>query len=142
MARRWRRHLLAWLIVVVFVGTGVVLYVPTLHWGLVGLVRRDSFFHGRPTSYWRFALKDQFSGNPDRELAQGGKEAVPVLIELLNGEGRNVRRDAAKVLGWIGPPARAAIPALEAAMEEEDFVLRFTAGQALKRIAPEEDLED
>jgi hypothetical protein len=27
-------------------------------------------------------------------------------------------------------------------MEEEDFVLRFTAGQALKRIAPEEDLED
>jgi len=141
MARRWKTHFLTWLIVLVLIGTGVVLYVPALHWGLIGLVRRDRFFHGRPTSYWRFALNDQFSGNPDHELAQGGKEAVPVLIELLNGEGRTVRRRAAKVLGWIGPPARAAIPALQEAMEEEDFVLCINASQALKRIAPEEDQE-
>src|SRR6266511_3969450 len=116
MARRWKKHFLIWLTAVLLVGTGIVLYVPALHWGLIGLVRRESFFHGRPTSYWRLELMNPTSRAAE-ELAQGRAAAVPVLVEILNGQGRGLRARAAHLLGRIGPPAEAAIPALQEAME-------------------------
>lgn len=143
MARRWKRHAFAWLLLALLVATIVVLYVPALHWGLLGLVRGDSFFHGLPTSYWRFQLEGGTDPvERDRaawELERGGPAALPVLIEILQDRQTHARIEAAQVLEHMGPAARPAAPALREAMEEEDdVVLRYTYWAALKRIAPEE----
>src|SRR5436305_421141 len=37
-----------------------VLVVPAWRWGVVGLVRGESFFQGRPTSYWAQVLRDRW----------------------------------------------------------------------------------
>src|SRR6516162_2671768 len=98
------------------VGTIVVLYVPALHWGIIGLVRGDSFFHGLPTSYWQFQLEGGTDPvEQDRaawELERGGPAALPVLIEILEDRGTPARPEAAQVLEHMGSAARPAAPAL------------------------------
>lgn len=37
----------------------VVLGTPFCRYGMVGLIRGESFYQGRPTSYWRGAVKDR-----------------------------------------------------------------------------------
>src|SRR5258708_6904578 len=86
---------------------------------LLGLLGRESFYQGRPTRYWRQALRDP-SPTVQKEthdaLKSGGASATPVLAELLR-EGRGedwatgVRLTAATLLRDIGPEARAAVPA-------------------------------
>ena len=56
-----------------------------------------------------------------RPRVQGGRgrsRHVPALIALLKDEDSLVRRHAAAALGWIGPAAKEAIPALEAAARD------------------------
>lgn len=82
------------------------------------------------------------------EVGPAGKDAVPFLISVLNRadpfQSRDTsaekRRpeDAAKTLGRIGPEARAAVPALEAALEDPDGNIRTSTGLALWRIAHSE----
>ncbi len=82
------------------------------------------------------------------EIGPAGKDAVPLLISVLNRadpyQGRDTsmekRRpeEAAKTLGRIGPEARAAVPALEAALKDPDGGVRIAAGLALWRIARSE----
>src|SRR5215471_4901474 len=72
-------------LVVLAVAAGVV-FEPT---GVVlGRLRGETFYRGRPVSSWRRALKDP---DPKAHVAAvdalkgGGAEAVPVLVELLQG---------------------------------------------------------
>ena len=78
------------------------------------------------------------------------KKAIPALIELLNDKDPNARWGAAESLGWIGPKAKAAVPALQKALDDTglagsvnpDGSRKFravfvAAGEALKKIDPE-----
>ena len=107
---------------------------------MIGLIRGDRFFHGRPTSYLRFELKDLSFGGRQRataELAQGGPPAVPVLVQMLRDHDKFTRSEAADILAQIGPPAQDAVPALVEAMKDPDQHLQWRAEKALDRILPE-----
>src|SRR5438132_9378996 len=88
---------------------------------LQGVLKRDSFFRGKPTTYWRKALNDSTPSvhlETLQQLKEGGPSAVPVLVELLKGapnsdwEAAKVRWLAAEILGQIGAEAKGAVPAL------------------------------
>ena len=65
-------------------------------------------------------------------------EAIPNLIEALRQGTHLVREDAARVLGNIGPDAKAAVSALAEAQKDEVADVRWSAAEALKKIqAPE-----
>ncbi len=80
-----------------------------------------------------------------RVLGAAAKASVPWLIECLSSEpDPAVRADVAAALGWIGPEARAAIPALLKATNDPDPDLRRSALFALANIerwAPERAVE-
>jgi HEAT repeat protein len=60
--------------------------------------------------------------------------AVPALIQLLQNGGIHDRKIAALTLGAIGPVAEEAVPALLAAVEDEDDGLAEIAEAALEQI--------
>jgi HEAT repeat protein len=61
---------------------------------------------------WLLRLTGTGSGPSRPHVLDGGKEAVPVLIELVREEEPWVRILAIRSLGRIGPEAREAVPAL------------------------------
>jgi hypothetical protein len=73
-------------------------------------------------------------------LGAGGKGAVSTLVGVLQGpvlhDYLGVRREAAASLGKIGSEAKAAVPALIAALRDEDWTIRSAAAAALPDIAP------
>src|SRR5437867_5222939 len=112
---------------------------------LLGLLRNESFYRGRPTTYWGRALRDEdptVQVETRKVLKEGGAAAVPVLVELLR-EGRGSgsaaaeeRWTAATLLGQIGPEARAAVPALIEALKDPDPHVRSVAVSALSEVDP------
>lgn len=62
------------------------------------------------------------------------KEAVPLLIDCLEDKSAQVRALSAEVLGEIGPDARAAVRALDIALDDSDARVRACVQEALKRI--------
>ena|SRR5689334_1925358 len=64
-------------------------------------------------------------------------EAVAALIEALETPDQNVRCRAAVVLGWIGPRAKAAIPALRQAGKEGPDNVFLGTTDAINRIDPD-----
>ena len=78
------------------------------------------------------------STNPDvargaaHDLIMSGATAVPVLLKLLQEGSASVRGYAIQILGEIGPAAKDAVPALEAALQ--DASLRPAAETALQKI--------
>ena len=58
------------------------------------------------------------------------------VIEVLKDKNVTVRRSAAIGLGYFGEEAKAAIPALQAALHDRDARVREAAGVALSRIDP------
>jgi HEAT repeat protein len=57
-------------------------------------------------------------------------------VEVLRDDNYMTRRAAAAALGSIGPGARAAIPALKAALSDEEVEVRRQAAESLQKIAP------
>src|SRR5947209_4038854 len=87
-----------------------VLLDPT--YVLRGVLRGQSFFQGRPTSYWHRELQSEdpaVAAEAQRRLREGSVAAVSVLAELLgelpgsDGQGAEVRRQAADLLRELGP---------------------------------------
>lgn len=65
-------------------------------------------------------------------LGKAGGETVPGLVTLLRDPSANARQQAMKALLEIGPPARAALPAIEKALKEDtDDWVRINAVAAL-----------
>lgn len=106
---------------------------------LKGALRGDPWYNGRPATAWHDDLAD-----PDeitRSLAAEklrDPAAIPVLEHLLRSAGpAEPRWYAADVLGQIGEPARAAGPALVAALQDPDPTVRKVAVQSVGKLAPE-----
>jgi len=75
-------------------------------------------------------------------LVRIGGQAVPALINILNGSNSDMRVCAAEVLSRIGPAAQAAVPSLIRAIENRDpqqaaQTLNCSAVRALGGIGPE-----
>ena len=59
---------------------------------------------------------------------------MPVLIEALNNEEKEVRQAAVYALKIIGPDAKSAVPALIESLNDEDKEVRNAVVKALNRI--------
>jgi HEAT repeat protein len=71
------------------------------------------------------------------KLGPKGKAAVPALIQALDDESPDVRKEVAAALGKIGPDANEAIPALILRLEDTETSVCARAVEALARIGPE-----
>ncbi len=69
-------------------------------------------------------------------MGPAATEAVPTLLELLQGESVQNRKLAAWTLGYIGQGAVEAIPALLVAVRDSDEGVRKMACEALEKISP------
>lgn len=67
-------------------------------------------------------------------MGDDAEPAVPALIEMLTNGDIHDRKLAALTLGEIGPAAEEAIPALFAAVDDEDESLAEMAEEALQQI--------
>jgi HEAT repeat protein len=78
-----------------------------------------------------------FSGEVFEVLGSIGSPAVPALVAVLRDEKEASRRSSAVMaLGQMGPAARAAVPALRAALQDEEEGVRGAAIYALANVAP------
>jgi HEAT repeat protein len=136
----------------------VLAFVSPLSVIIFGLIRNESFYKGRPTSYWspvvRAWAQSKFGIKRDPwmqkimnilnlrdeiakpEVLEGRRTAMQVLIDLLKDEDSNVRQEAAAALGNLGPLAKPAIPALSETLNDQDSTVRYRAVEALGRIGP------
>jgi HEAT repeat protein len=64
------------------------------------------------------------------------REAVPTLLELLQGASVQNRKLAAWTLGYIGQGAVEEIPALRVALRDSNEGVRKMAREALEKISP------
>ncbi len=80
---------------------------------VLGTLRGDSWFGGKPSSYWRRLLREEDAP------ALKAPEAVPVLREALRDKNPGVRARAAFTLGALGPQASAAVPDLIEALNDD-----------------------
>jgi HEAT repeat protein len=77
------------------------------------------------------------TGHLAGDLTPMGPAAVPALEQAIEAGGkREGRHVAVVVLGQIGPPAKAAVPALVAALKDPEPLTREAAAEALGRIGP------
>jgi HEAT repeat protein len=127
-----KRERLLWAGVLALGALAAALVLSPLGLILLGWLRGEAFFDGKPTSYWVSRL-----ANPEThveaidELAQGKGAALPVLLEAMHSEDVAVRRRAAVVLGQIGPEAREAIGPLSELLKDPDATVRSYAAMAL-----------
>jgi hypothetical protein len=100
----------------------------------------DTVYDGKPASAWAADLK-----NPDRGVRERatravmkiGAPAVPHLVKVLEGsKDWQVRRGVLTAFLRMGKNAKAATPALLAALQGPDADERDTAAEALGRIGP------
>lgn len=106
---------------------------------LMGYLKGEPFFDGRPTGYWERSLRADPATRVSaiERMEQCGEEGVDVLKSLLNsanGVSAEVRWTAAEILGKIGPDAERAGSALLAALEDPDPHVRAIAAASLAKV--------
>src|SRR5262249_40164800 len=129
---------------------------------VVGWVKGEAFYQGRPTSYWKSnvlahvrqwesskrsapagtfeTLMDSiWQGQPSQDLAVLANDptAVPVLTQFLNDSDPYIRMLGIEVLDFLGPSAREAVPSLMECLNDEDELVRDMAAFALHDIDPQ-----
>ncbi len=133
-----------WLVIVgglLLVAGLAVVFDPTHV--LLGTLRFERFYQGRPTSFWEQCLLDASPGrstNTAKQLTDSGEEAVPILVDILRrhrsggGPSAELRRSVAQILGQIGPRADPAVPDLLELLHDPDPQTRALAALALGKI--------
>jgi HEAT repeat protein len=87
--------------------------------------KEDVVYKGQPMSAWVAQVKggDAFSRQEAlkafEEIGPGDEDIVPNLADAMQDESWEVRLLAAQALGRIGPKAKEAVPALNAALGKE-----------------------
>ena len=72
-----------------------------------------------------------------KEIGEGAKEAVPVLIETLEASEYSVKAAAAKALGEMGEEGKLAIPSLVKLLEAFEYSVKAAAVEALGKMGEE-----
>jgi HEAT repeat protein len=135
-----RRFLMSLGVVLALLAVGVWIE-PT---GVVlGWMNGEPFYQNRPTRYWSKALTSSDPATQTQThqaLKDGGRSAVPVLVEVLQkDDNAEARWKAADLLGRLGPDGRqmpAALSALTAALRDTNPHVRAVAATALSSLGP------
>jgi len=127
------------LVVAIFLLVGVAALWLDPTGVLMGHLRGEPFFDGRPAGYWERSLRADPATQVTaiEKLEQGGTEAAVVLESLLsskNGASAEVRCTAAEILGKIGPDAEQAGSTLLAALKDTDLHVRAIAAASLAKV--------
>jgi len=69
-----------------------------------------------------------------RALSRLGKDSVPILIKALSDKDAQVRREAVWSLGRLGKQAAPVVDALKKMLSDNDYVVRYAAGEVLKQL--------
>ncbi len=132
-----KKRLLVGLTVLLLLGGVAVCLEPT---GVVlGWLHGEAFYHQRPARYWGKALTDadpKTQVEAHQQLKEGGRTAVPVLAQLLQGGDAEARWRAADLLGQLGAEGHEAVPALVQALRDDDPHVRSVAVKSLAGIGP------
>src|SRR6516164_8322257 len=90
------------------VSLAIAMALPASHYVIVGILHQESFYNGRPTSYWIDALKHEpFARRsaPAQDigayLREGGFEALPVLRQMLHDQDTQVASEARMAISLI-----------------------------------------
>jgi HEAT repeat protein len=128
MRKRWP---LAIVLVIVILVAVAWIFPTTIYW-LVGSLRGEATFDGKPTDYWVHALNQEGflghkppAGDAGKTLKEGGAAAVPVLSEIARGPDDNLRQQALNALSLMGPDAKGAKPVLQETIKNEKDRSRF-----------------
>ncbi len=129
------KHPLLWLGIVLLAGLGAIVLIPAARLVVLGYVRNDRWYQGKPAGYWMQHLEDNAAGSATIDAVRR-PEAVPVLVAILKDPANSdfVRTRAAEALGQIGPSA---VPALGEALTHADAGVRWRAVRALREIGPD-----
>jgi HEAT repeat protein len=117
-----------------------VLVTALNHHEVVGYryVARKDLPHGLQYPVWRIKASLKIGGWPSKGLdGAGDAQDVPPLVKALRHPDPDRRAEAAHELGWIGPPAKAAIPALIQALKDSEGLLRVSVALALAQVDPD-----
>src|SRR5258708_38789049 len=122
-------------IILVGVGLAAMIAVVWLDptYILLGLLRNESFYRGRPTSFWRVVFHRAVHGEPEDKIRAHEEmlgieptygqsmdtAAIPVLVELLDDEDEETRFVACNALDARGTEAAPAVPALPPMQHQE-----------------------
>ena len=128
------------------------LLVPVFFWGILALpalLRREHFYHGRPTSHWSKEIRkwldnpvawspswpdDWFGKSPQPAILGHDPSATPVLIDLLQDKDPVVREMAIKFLPFLlhsRPERKRLVSTLIEAAKQEDALFAQEARRAL-----------
>jgi hypothetical protein len=128
-----RKTVLKWLALAVMGATAIggALFEPT---GIVrGVIRKESFFRHRPTSYWREVLRaDGQAGRLSPETLEtfGELDAIPILRKCATDVDADVRWPATVLIQQIGS-IEDVIGVLSNALNDSDQDIRLTAIRGL-----------
>ncbi len=104
----------------------------------IGYLRGETFFEGRPTSYWGSALVSDPATRSDAiaKLQKPDESSVEVLVALVEDKSTapEVRWTAAELLGKMGSAAEEAGPTLLAALHDPDPHVVAVAAAALPKV--------
>src|SRR5437899_2633491 len=98
---------ISWLAIALGV-IAVLLLVPITRDVILGFIKGETFFRGRPTRYWTNALTDQQVGvvqETKETLKSGGPNAFPVLVEAMKSADPTVRMRTSETLALMGSQA-------------------------------------
>jgi tetratricopeptide (TPR) repeat protein len=131
-----RRAILIALSSLVLCGLSTMLGIPTSRYLVLGLLRCEPFYDGKPLSYWVYSIKNSTS---DRDhgfqvlgrLGSQDREAIPVFINILE-DGRRGEMEIVRSLRH----------AMQSAEEEEEAEARLRQSllpvvEALSRMGPD-----
>ncbi len=152
MKRRWAIR------VAIVVGVSLLLILPMLlpPMTLQGFLRGESFYKGRPTSYWKDEIKQAINATRPRPTSVldrlvrwnqsgpprlGEPAALPVLTELLSDLDPEVRMYAAGALIDKGSWAEPVLPRLKELLQDEDPRIRRTAVYAVNSVETRTDVK-
>jgi HEAT repeat protein len=104
--------------------------------------QKEPEYNGKPLSHWLAWLKDKDSFEHRLEatsalitMRSADKQTIAALIDALDDEQDFVSSSVARILGQLGPQAKAAISRLEDILKGENVNRRISAAHALWDIA-------
>ena len=141
-AVRWR----------IWLPAGVILAVIIFIWNyeketyaLSGFIKGETFFDGRPSSYWRDQFKDEGQNSFRGSLRQATIElfttnyerALPLLRETIHDSDKDIRSVTVCLMGECGKACTNELPLLTAALRDPEPRVRFYAIPAVAIVAPD-----
>ncbi len=130
--------LVALQVILVLIVAALIFDLPL---ALEGLIRKESFFQGKPTTFWRHQLQGR---GPEFHRAfaafeRAGPAGIDVLLEILATGSSTEKQGVIAILKGMGVSAKSAVPALNVMLEDRDNAMRVQAADSIFEINQEAD---